>query len=465
MISKNITGIKKTGIGLIFLFVLAMSFFALPINNSYAGLECPVGYDDCDCDGTCEMDVSSDPLNCGKCGNVCPGNYCNNGSCAPVTGGLVPCGRMYDNPDTVWNEQESCKICHAVPLIDSVIEYLLGIVALITVLSIVIGGVLYVSSAGDASRVTIAKTAVTKSLHGFIFVLTAWVIINVGMVIFGFDDPFGDGSWAKFNCDLITTPINHYCGDGLVDNPNSDGINEVCDPQELKNDFIARTGLTAEDWVEAIYACDPVTCDFKCAGDPLVSKIGEGCYQPNLADGGLGSACQKGRYICDFNTDTVICQNTFNDSEYRLAGNMCGNVYDYCCSFKEGEITLNDARIDISNLSATRIKHWEAWTDSGANPAFHCDDVCKNAGQVCVGVGLTDNVIATGCLGVTCHSGSNCTGNTGNIDCRQSFPFTRAGSHNKCTKCSGVNCTYDQNGDGVAENSPYYVGYSSCICF
>ena len=182
-----------------------MSFFAIPINNVSAGLECPAGFDDCDCDGTCEMDVSSDPLNCGKCGNVCAGNYCNNGSCAPVTGGLVLCGRMYDNPDTVWNEQESCKICHAVPLIDSVIEYLLGIVALITVLAIVIGGVLYISSAGDASRVTIAKTAVTKSLYGFVFVLVAWVIVNIGMVIFGFDDPFsGEISGKQWQSDIYS---------------------------------------------------------------------------------------------------------------------------------------------------------------------------------------------------------------------------------------------------------------------
>ena len=452
--------LKKHGLAT---FVVFISFvFMGSVGGVSAGLECPVNWDDCDCDGTCEMDVSSDPFNCGKCGNVCASKNCVNGSCAPVIGGLVPCGRLFDNPDTVWSEQEDCKLCHTIVLADSFIDYLVGIAAFVAILAIVVGGMFYISSAGNASKVTIAKIAITKSLYGFVIVFVAWVAINTAMVLFGFEDPLGDGSWHKFDCELISGPItNYYCGDGLVNNLNDDGIAEVCDPKELKNDFIARTGLTAEDWVEEIYACNPVTCDFGCAGDPLVGDIGKGCYKPILADGSMGSTCQKGIYICDFTlgSPAVVCKNTYNDSSYKLAGDFCSDVYDYCCSFKEGEITLNNARIDISNLGINRIKHPEAWTDSGANPAFHCDDVCKDAGQICVGVGLTDSVIATGCLGVTCHSGSDCTGNTGNIDCRQSFPFTRAGDHNKCTKCSGVNCTYE----GVI--SPYYVGYSSCLCF
>jgi len=461
MFLKDAVNIKKTGLSLIFFFVFAMSFFALPINNSYAGLECPIGFDDCDCDGTCEMDVSSDPFNCGKCGNVCASKNCVSGSCAPVIGGLVPCGRLFDNPDTTWSEQEDCKMCHIVLFMDNVIDYLIEMVALIAILIIVIGGLLYISSTGDTSKTKIAKTAITKVLYGFILVLVAWVAVNTSMVLFGFDDPLGDGSWEKFDCNLMSGPItDYYCGDGSVDSPNDDGINEVCDPKELKNDFIARTGLTGEDWVESIYSCDSITCSPGCVGDPLVGDIGKGCYEPVLADGSTGSVCQKGVYICDFSlaSPAVVCKNTYNDLSHRLAGDYCSDVYDYCCSFKEGEITLNNARINISAIGPTRIKHPEAWTDSGINPAFHCDDVCKNAGQVCVGVGLTDNVIATGCLGVTCHAGSNCTGNTSSIDCRRSFPFTRAGDHNICTRCSGVNCTYE----GV--NSPYYVGYSSCLC-
>ena len=445
------------------IILVVLSFFVLPINNVSAGLECSSGSGDCDCDGTCETNVLSDPNNCGRCGIVCESGECDNGFCdavVPVLGGLVPCGRDFDDDTTQWNEKEDCQICHLVILTDNVVGYLLEIVGLVAVLSLVVGGMLYVTSAGSSNLVTTAKTAFRKSLYGFVIVFIAWVATNTTMVLFGFDDPLGDGSWHKFDCDLASADpvINYYCGDGVVTNPNDDGIAEMCDPMELKSTFIARTGLEPSDWVETIYACDPATCTLGCIGDP---NIGKGCYQPELAGGGVGDVCQKGVYVCDFSLSlpAAVCKNTYNDPAFKLAGEYCADVHDYCCSFKEGEITLNEARTSINSLGPTRIKHFEAWTDSGANPAFHCDDVCKNAGQVCVGVGLTDSVISDGCHGVTCHGGASCTGNTMNIDCRLSFPFTRPGDHNKCTLCNGVACTYG------GANSPYYVGYSSCLCF
>ena len=440
------------------------------ISSSTAG-ECPAGFDDCDCDGTCEMDVSSDPLNCGKCGNVCPGNYCNNGTCAPVIGGLVPCGRMYDSPNTIWNEQEPCQICHVVPLAKNTIDYLVGIVGLISVLFIIIAGIISVTSMGSANALNLAKTAVSKSLYGFIFVLIAWLIINIGMVIFGFNDPMGDGSWNKFDCDLITTPINHYCGDGIIDNPNSDGIAETCDPMELKIDFIARTGLTPEDWVEAIYACNPVTCDFECAGDPLVAQIGEGCYQPDLADGGLGTPCQKGRYICDFDTDTVICQNTYNDPAYRLPGHYCSDIYDECCV--DGGAALPGMTFDIVRLPTTNITscndwdcYWPGHVDGVCScPAgYSCDDICKdNGGKVCIGVGLMD-VSAYHCISLKDNFGNaSCSGdyqcnNSANLltnDCRAEF-YTTIWTCDECSDVSPV--------DGVLEAYDFSVGETACYC-
>ena len=444
------------------------------ISSSTAG-ECPVGFDDCDCDGTCEMNVLSDPFNCGKCGNVCPGNYCNNGTCIPVTGGLVPCGRMYDNSDTVWNEQESCKICHVVPLAKNVINYLVSIVGLITVLFIIIGGLMSITSAGGSAALSLAKTATTKSLYGFVFVLVAWAIVNVGMVIFGFDDPLGDGSWSKIDCDLIISPINHYCGDGIIDNPNSDGIAEICDPMELKIDFITRTGLGAEEWVETIYACDPIICDFGCALDPLVGQIGEGCYQPFLADGLPGTVCQKGRYICDFNTDTVICQNTYNDSNYRLAGSYCADIFDECCV--DGGAALPAMTFDIIRLPTNNITScgdWDcyapgcAWANCNGVctcPAgYSCDDICKqNGGKVCVGVGLMD-VSAFHCISLKDNFGSApCSGdyqcnNSANLltnDCRAEF-YTTIWTCDECSDVSPI--------DGINEAYDFSVGETACYC-
>jgi hypothetical protein len=45
---------------------------------------CAAGYGDCDGSAAtgCETNTQSDPANCGRCGNVCPGNLCVAGACA-----------------------------------------------------------------------------------------------------------------------------------------------------------------------------------------------------------------------------------------------------------------------------------------------------------------------------------------------------------------------------------------------
>ena len=456
--------------------------------SSVPNTECADGFDDCDCNGTCETDILTDMNNCGMCGAIC-GTVCINGSCSLVEGGLVPCGRMSDDQDTIWNEREDCKICHLIIFADSITGYLLGIVGIITVLSLVIGGMLYVTSSGNSNLVTTAKTAFRKSLYGFVIVFIAWVMTNTTMVLFGFDDPLGDGSWHKFDCDVSTIPPAVYiCGDGIVTSPNDDGILEVCDPKESKAAFIARKtavavgcgigggcpngcffdeGVPDPDclhagvaWTREIYSCNFTTCDFGCLMDPLVDEIGGGCYLDLDGDGAVDKdECQKGRYACDFATGVVSCENTYNDINYKLVGHSCGDVLDYCCAFREGMITLLEARTILSNLGVTRIKHSAAWTDPAGSNHFHCDDVCKESGQICIGVGLTDTLMLDACEGVTCHSGSDCTGNTASIDCRLDFPFCRPGDHNRCTICNGIPCSYN------SVNSPYYVGYTSCLCF
>lgn len=452
MFTKIVT-IKKIEIILV-VAVFILSFFVLSANNSYAGLECPAGFDDCDCDGTCETNILSDPFNCGKCGNVCVS--CVSGSCASITGGLVPCGRLSDDPGTVWSEQEDCKLCHTIVLANSIIDYLIGIAAIIAIFTIVIGGILYISSVGNAGRVAAAKTAITKSLYGFVIVFIAWVAINTCMVLFGFDDPLGDGSWKKFDCELMSGPItDYYCGDGSVNNPNDDGIAEVCDPKESKSSFIMRTGLTVEDWVETIYACDPVACDLGCIGDPLEDEIGEGCYL-DLNNNGARDAneCQKGRYVCDFSTDIVVCENTYSDLSYKLTGDMCLDVYDYCCErfndwdgfdpavFNGAQIIYPGSTYSCSadgcdghvESGAGDINYIQATDFVGSTPnppytfyyTYNCDEVCKNhGGEICIGVGLS-NLNTHSCYNVRCDSGASCTSNPGNlvpVDCTAVFRY------------------------------------------
>lgn len=120
-----------------------------------------------------------------------------------TTGGLVPCGRDWNDLSTPWNETQDCNMCHLVILVYSIINFLMGLVVLISVLALIVAGLIYVKTGGDSSLITAAKQNVNKILYGFVIVFVAWAIINLVMILLGFNDPIGDGSWKIFNCEIF----------------------------------------------------------------------------------------------------------------------------------------------------------------------------------------------------------------------------------------------------------------------
>lgn len=397
---------------------------------------CPIDYDDCDCNSLtgadgCEANLLTNKDNCGVCGNVCPWG-CENGACLEPTGGLVPCGRIADNSDTIWNEAESCNLCHVIPLANNIIDYLVGMVGLITMLFIAIGGLMSVTSLGGSSGLTTAKMAISKSVLGFVFVLVAWVMVNLFMVVFGFIDPMGDGSWRKISCNISTTPEDtSFCGDGIVqETGNGDGVVEKCEQKESKISFIARktashpecvngaggcptgcyasidsdcVGISQEEaWVKSVYSCNPATCEESCTGDviaPSSADIGLGCY---MDDGDpLTSDCQKGKYVCNSALDEVTCEDVFSDINYKIAGFSCQPQYDYCC---QGSFAM------FGSLSYDIVR---------GSGGFYCDDVCKKLGKICIGVGMSGLV----CSYTVHNMGNVCAlpGNTASATCQRTF--------------------------------------------
>jgi hypothetical protein len=120
-----------------------------------------------------------------------------------TTGGLVPCGRDWNDPVTLWNDKESCRLCHSVIFASLIINFLMEVVILISILALIVAGLIYVKTGGDLSLITAAKQNVNKILYGFVIVFVAWAIINLIMILLGFNDPIGDGSWKIFNCEVF----------------------------------------------------------------------------------------------------------------------------------------------------------------------------------------------------------------------------------------------------------------------
>lgn len=158
----------------------------------------------------CQYTVSNE--SCDVDGNSCTYDTCisnDNGTSASckagpnLCSGLIPCGRLADNPSTPnINETDPCGACSVIILASNIINFLVGIMALLTVLAIVSGGFLYVWSAGNVNLVAAAKQNFGKIIQGFAIVFCAWLIINLLMILFGFSDPLGDGAWMKFECNF-----------------------------------------------------------------------------------------------------------------------------------------------------------------------------------------------------------------------------------------------------------------------
>jgi hypothetical protein len=175
--------------------------------------KCLVGPGTCTAIGgkaTCKYHVDNKP--CNADGNTCTYDTCvsNDGgitaSCKAGTnicGGLVPCGRLADDPKTPGvDESKSCGVCSLVVLLSNIINFLMEIVALVTLLALIVGGIIYVTTAGNVSLIAEAKQRFGRIIQGFIIIFISWVIINLIMVLFGFNTFMGSGSWAKFTCNF-----------------------------------------------------------------------------------------------------------------------------------------------------------------------------------------------------------------------------------------------------------------------
>jgi len=177
------------------------------------------------------------------------------GFCPYLEGGLVPCGRQTDDPKTLnVCECYPCELCHLFILFKRVVDFLtINIIVPLAILMIVIGGIMFLTAAGDPGRISGGKKILTAAVIGFAIFFLAWMIVNT-IVFFTSEGRlplpgeigkiFGK-PWYEIACP--------YCGDG------------ICDPHE-----------------------DPVTCPLDCMAFIWVPLSGiDKLAQISLEDGSL----------------------------------------------------------------------------------------------------------------------------------------------------------------------------------
>jgi hypothetical protein len=112
-----------------------------------------------------------------------------------TTGGMVPCGRDWDDPSTpLLDETKPCDFCHLIMLISEIINFLLTLAAAVAVLALVITGFLFITSAGNEERRTSAKQTLKLTIIGFLIIFLSWLMIDFLLTAWGYLDPLG-GKW------------------------------------------------------------------------------------------------------------------------------------------------------------------------------------------------------------------------------------------------------------------------------
>ncbi|MCK4918864.1 MAG: hypothetical protein KAS01_00590 [Candidatus Pacebacteria bacterium] len=113
--------------------------------------------------------------------------------------GLIPCGKSCDDPDTAWEEDQACTLCHGILMSQLIIEFLVKLAGIAAMIAIAIGGFLYMFAAGKQGAIDTAKSMIKNVLIGFIIVFIAWALIDTVLTMFGYIDPIG-GEWYEMDC-------------------------------------------------------------------------------------------------------------------------------------------------------------------------------------------------------------------------------------------------------------------------
>ena len=115
----------------IVLFLLAILFVAMPFLISDTIAQTFITPPTCSEGDGCMPNCPGGPDP--DCGVVCASKQ--------GSGGLIPCGKSVNDPDTSWNECAECNTCSMILMGQLIIEYLVTVTATIEVLRIFIGGV------------------------------------------------------------------------------------------------------------------------------------------------------------------------------------------------------------------------------------------------------------------------------------------------------------------------------------
>ncbi|MBI2123700.1 MAG: hypothetical protein HYU04_00385 [Candidatus Wildermuthbacteria bacterium] len=115
----------------------------------------------------------------------------------PPTGvGLVPCGKLTNEPATPYDETDSCQPKHILLLLQNLLDFILWKISLfvLLVLAVMTGATSYFSLGGPNALARI-KTVFKSFFVGFLLLMFAWMLVNIILMLLGFQPEFFGRWW------------------------------------------------------------------------------------------------------------------------------------------------------------------------------------------------------------------------------------------------------------------------------
>lgn len=170
---------------------------------------------------------------------------------------IVPCGRSCDDPRTAGLDEEgSCTLCHLLIMVKNIFDLMLAWLIILGLISLTIGGVVYIVSVGNPSTTSFAKGIITKTLTGFAGFLLAWLLVYTILVFLSAKDSAlginSGGHWYEFNCstdsafdNVEATIPTTGSGAGTGSGPGaSAGDGVISAAEQAARDSLAAHGIT-----------------------------------------------------------------------------------------------------------------------------------------------------------------------------------------------------------------------------
>lgn len=150
--------------------------------------------------GKCEYPITE---SCDD-GNLCTYDFCKDAQCVNIKtcGGLVPCGRKYDDLTTPLFENCPCRICHFLIMTDRGFDFLIfKLLFPLAFLMIFVGGFTFLTAGENERKIRIGKGIIKITLFSVIVIFSVWIFLNLFFNIIGVAEWTGlKKGWWKITC-------------------------------------------------------------------------------------------------------------------------------------------------------------------------------------------------------------------------------------------------------------------------